>query len=184
MREFRTEAIEDVGPGQYKFPTKVLTIGGDLDGLARVTRMAEAYYNQIVTSDQGKETATKTLPVTVIEGVTHMQFASGQIPKNVLKKDLIPEVSYDEAHKAIASDVAAFMRGLYDDNWTDLETRVEETAKLVEPIVDALLLKATIEFKPRVTARRWTSTEAWNSAHARPSPGAKPMPLGQQQRSS
>ena len=148
VREFRTEAIEDVGPGQYKFPTKVLTIGGDLDGLARVTRMAEAYYNQIVTSDQGKETATKTLPVTVIEGVTHMQFASGQIPKNVLKKDLIPEVSYDEAHKAIASDVAAFMRGLYDDNWTDLETRVEETAKLVEPIVDALLLEGYHQFKP------------------------------------
>lgn len=148
VREFRTEAVEDVGPGQYKFPTKVLTIGGELDGLARVTRMAEAFYNQIVTSDQGKETAVKTLPVTVVEGVTHMQFASGEIPRNVLHKDLIPEVSYDEAHQAIAKDVAAFMFGLYDDNWADLQTRVEETGKLVEPIVDALLLEGYHQFKP------------------------------------
>ena len=110
--------------------------------------MAEAFYNQIVTSDQGKETAMKTLPVTVVEGVTHMQFASGEIPRNVLHKDLIPEVSYDEAHQAIAKDVAAFMFGLYDDNWADLQTRVEETGKLVEPIVDALLLEGYHQPKP------------------------------------
>jgi hypothetical protein len=148
VREFRTDAVEDVGPGQYEFPTKVMTIGGELDGLARVTRMAEAYYNQIATSDLGKEAATKTLPVTVVEGVTHMQFASGEIPQNVLHKDLVPEVSYDAAHRAIASDVAAFVRGLYDDNWADLESRVEETGKLVEPIVDALLLEGYHQFKP------------------------------------
>jgi len=148
VREFRTEAVEDVGPGQYKFPTKVLTIGGELDGLARVTRMAEAFYNQIVTSDLGKDTAVKTLPVTVVEGVTHMQFASGEIPRNVFKKDLIPEVSYDEAHQAIAGDVAAFVRGLYDDNWADLQTRVEETGKLMDPIVMSLLMEGYHEFKP------------------------------------
>ena len=147
VREFRTEAIPDVGPGQYKFPTKVLTIGGELDGLARVTRMAEAFYTQITTSTNPDD-AIKNLPVTVVEGVTHMQFASGEIPSNVMKKDLIPEVSYDEAHSKIASDMAAFIAGVYDDNWDILNSRVDATKNFIAPIVDALLLEGYHQFKP------------------------------------
>lgn len=147
VREFRTEAIPEKGPGQYEFPTAVLTIGGELDGLSRVTRMAEAFYTQI-TANSNPDAAKKNLPVTVIEGVSHMQFASGQIPSNVMKKDLIPEVSYEEAHSKIASDMVAFISGIYDAEWDALSKRVEETKSFVAPIVDALLLEGYHQFKP------------------------------------
>lgn len=147
VREFRTEAVADKGPGQYEFPTSVLTIGGELDGLSRVTRIAEAFHTQI-TMNTNPDGAKKRLPVTVVEGVTHMQFASGEIPSNVMKKDLIPEVSYDEAHSLIASDMMSFISGIYDDNWDTLLQRVEETNTFVSPIVDTLLLEGYHQFKP------------------------------------
>ena len=83
VRDFKTEAVPEVGPGQYSFPTcPVLTIGGEMDGLCRITRVAEAYHTQIDMSTDAVS-ARQTLPVTVIEGMSHMQFSSGDIPKFV-----------------------------------------------------------------------------------------------------
>jgi hypothetical protein len=80
VRSFRGKSEPDIGPGQYSFPNcPVLSIGAELDGLARISRFAEAYYNQISQNTNIVE-AKKTLPVTMIEGMTHMQFASGPIP--------------------------------------------------------------------------------------------------------
>ena len=114
VREFRSKADFSVGPGQYSFPNcPVLSIGAELDGLARLPRFAEAFYNQISQSAD-PAVAKKSLPVTMIPGMTHMQFASGAIPRNVEDRDMIPEISYSDAHAAVAADVTAFVTGILD----------------------------------------------------------------------
>jgi hypothetical protein len=50
----------------YTVPT--LTIGGELDGLSRVTRIAEAFYQQVTVQQHGAQ-----FPVVVLPGVSHFQ---------------------------------------------------------------------------------------------------------------
>jgi hypothetical protein len=148
VREFRSEANFAVGPGQYSFPNcPVLTIGGELDGLARLPRMAEAMYNQ-VNQNVDPDGARKTLPVTMIAGMTHMQFASGDIPNNVMNRDLLPEITYDQAHTAVAADVASFSLGIFHNDWATLLSRQEQSAEMLSPMIQALQMEGYHQFKP------------------------------------
>lgn len=83
---------------EYKFHYSVptLTIGGELDGLARVTRFAEAFYTQITVASDPNLASLK-FPVTVVRGLSHMQFASGDPPKLVFERDLLPEVFFENS---------------------------------------------------------------------------------------
>lgn len=150
VREFRTESVPDVGPGQYTFPNcPVLSIGAELDGLARISRFAEAYHNQI-TLNNDINNAKKTLPITMITGMTHMQFASdsGGIPKEVMNKDLLPEISENDAHNAVAADVASFVNGLLNNNWDTLNSRGDQSSQLLKPLIDMMELEGYHQFKP------------------------------------
>jgi len=148
-RSFKTDAVPEVGPGQYLFDTcPVLTIGAELDGLCRISRIAEARYTQIdLSTDVDK--ASHYFPVTAIAGMTHMQFASGEIPSTVEDRDLIPEISYDEAHTAVANDFAFFAKAqLGSSSFSKLDSRLGESMTLFQPIIDALNLEGYHEFKP------------------------------------
>ena len=59
---------------------KVLTIGAELDGLARITRLAESYYfDNLITTKDGSNTI-------IIPGMNHYQFCGeGNPPPNVIK---------------------------------------------------------------------------------------------------
>jgi len=74
----------------YSVPT--LTIGGELDGQCRVTRIAEAFYTQLLDETE-VSTSVSDFPVVVEIGVSHMQFASGDPPTAVKEHDLLPEVT-------------------------------------------------------------------------------------------
>lgn len=81
-RKYKTGKT-DAGRPQVKFPVPTLTIGGELDGLCRISRIVEALYTQI-TFDEDTEGMTDYMPVTVVEGMNHMQFASGDAPRYVV----------------------------------------------------------------------------------------------------
>ena len=140
------------GRPQVEFPTPTLTIGAELDGLCRLSRIAEALYSQ-VTFSADPEGAVKSLPVTVVEGMNHMLFASGEAPKFVADNDLHAEISEDEAHSRVASDVSQFFIALESGDkaeaaWRNLGNRVGESTKFVQPIVDALLMEGYFQFLP------------------------------------
>ncbi len=149
VRSFRGKSEPDIGPGQYSFPNcPVLSIGAELDGLARISRFAEAYYNQISQNTNIVE-AKKTLPVTMIEGMTHMQFASGPIPKEVMNRDLLPEISYDDAHINVASDMTEFITSVLDLNdWTTIDKRINESKEMLTPMIDMMKKEGYHQFKP------------------------------------
>merc|ERR1711871_524643 len=122
------------GKGPYPVPT--MAIDGTLDGLYRMTRQAEAFYHM-------KD--ADNFPVVTFEGVTHMQFASGNPPGNVAKNDLKPEVSYDDAHNMIAEVMVDFLRSQIGGAGVDqasgraaVAEKVKTTGTLMAPLISAL----------------------------------------------
>eukprot|EP00746_Dinoflagellata_sp_MGD_P049346 gnl/MRDRNA2_/MRDRNA2_222997_c0_seq1.p1 gnl/MRDRNA2_/MRDRNA2_222997_c0~~gnl/MRDRNA2_/MRDRNA2_222997_c0_seq1.p1 ORF type:complete len:547 (-),score=83.71 gnl/MRDRNA2_/MRDRNA2_222997_c0_seq1:14-1654(-) len=112
----------------YEVPT--VTIGAELDGQARISRIAENYY----------QTRGKTdFPVVILEGQSHMQFASGEPPSTVKKNDLQPEVDEVTAHKNIAAVAVDFMlaRVGFSDAGDVLKTKVKATSDLIAPLIKA-----------------------------------------------
>lgn len=139
----------------FSYPTPTLTIGAELDGLCRVTRIAEAYYTQLIDPyNTDVESNKKKFPVTIILGATHMQFASGTPPEFVYEHDLAPEISYDAAHVLIAQDISDYMSSLIidakdsEESASRLATRLDQTLTFVNPIIEALNLEGYHNFRP------------------------------------
>lgn len=88
------------GSNTVSFPLPVLTVGGELDGVVRITRIAEAYYTQAVLTN-----AQQKFPVVVIPGMNHAQFYNG----TALPTDLEADVSTDVALSSVAKVVRAFI---------------------------------------------------------------------------
>lgn len=139
----------------FSYPIPTLTIGAELDGLCRVTRIAEAYYTQLIDPYNTDFVLNqKNFPVTIILGATHMQFASGTPPEFVYEHDLAPEISYDTAHSLIAQDMADYMSSLIseakdsEESASRLETRLDQTETFIDPIIEALQLEGYHNFRP------------------------------------
>jgi hypothetical protein len=149
-RAFKTGKTSEGRP-QVEFPVPTLTIGGELDGLCRISRITEALYTQI-TFDENPDIAASTLPVTVIPGMNHMQFASGEIPPFVKGSDLQHEISEDEAQAIAVADAAAFMGSIVfpgeSSYSTALLARVEESTAFVQPLTDAFLMESYQQYLP------------------------------------
>ncbi len=128
-----------------------LTIGGELDGLCRLSRIVEALYSQVSFSSDPSAAALQ-LPVTAIKGINHMRFASGMPPTFVKDNDLQAELSEEDAHALIADDAALFMHSLVYPSEASfkqkLANRVQEVTAYLQPITDALLLESYRGFLP------------------------------------
>jgi hypothetical protein len=149
-RKFKTGSTEEGRP-QVQFPVPSLTVGGELDGLARLSRMVEALYTQITFSEDVAK-ATQYMPVTIIEGMNHMQFGSGEAPTFVKENDLQADVTEDVAHAAVVADVTAFLSALVYPTQLEysatISSRVEASTVFVQPLVDALLTESYEQFLP------------------------------------
>jgi len=106
QRKYLTLRTDGRHENKLTFPT--LSIGGELDGLARVTRFAEALYTQ----GQNSATPFSKFPVAVVKGASHNSFSSGAPSSFVKSNDLMPEVSEQDGHKAIAKHAVDFMNSL------------------------------------------------------------------------
>lgn len=121
------------------YPTPTLTVGGEKDGMTRITRLAEAAYVY--------RSAPAKFPVFAIKGASHMSFASGAPPRMVRLRDLRPEVNESVAHDAIARVTAGFIRQQAtgqapDDDDEDKRLR-QESSSLLAPMIDALLMEGS-----------------------------------------
>eukprot|EP00954_Amorphochlora_amoebiformis_P016759 1314656-Amorphochlora_amoeboformis.AAC.1 len=153
QRKFRTGISEQNGGPIYDFPVPTLTIGAELDGLCRLTRIAEALHTQITMDPAPFSQTARHFPVAVIPGMTHMQFASGEPPFFVKLNDLKPEISSEYAHSLVAAAVAPFMMATRGGRgseaaWADVELGVEMATSFVSHIVKSLEMEAYNNFLP------------------------------------
>mmetsp|Transcript_129350 Transcript_129350/g.322460 ORF Transcript_129350/g.322460 Transcript_129350/m.322460 type:complete len:579 (-) Transcript_129350:79-1815(-) len=128
---------------RWSYPVSTLTVGGELDGLARITRLAEAFYHS-----RGR---FGDFPVEVVPGMTHMQFASGEPPALVRLRDLKPEIPNEVAQVAVARLVSGYFQRLTIDggvgvaagSWQEASAATEQ---MLQPIIDAYDLEGSRDF--------------------------------------
>merc|ERR1740139_664384 len=120
----------------FGFPVPTLTVGADLNfGAARITRMAVARYRQ-------RALSVNDYPFVVIEGMNHMQFASG-----FEKEDLKPEVDTATAQQEVARlsvEFIANQMGQGENSYLLSETR--RTDEIFAPINTAFELECDAHF--------------------------------------
>ena len=130
------------------FPVSTLTVGGELDGLSRVTRIMEAYYHQIVLAKNASQ-ASIDWPVVVVAGMNHFDAASSSPPLLVKERDLKSEISVQVAHEIIARLTTTFMeiRLGNDTGRSTLLDAVKETDVIVNPLIRAYEIEGSYHFK-------------------------------------
>lgn len=128
---------------KFSYPVPTLTMGGSLDGLARVTRtVAESYYQQIELAGQAKD-----FPVVVIEGMNHWQWSSGTPAALVAARDLKAEISEVEAHTTAAKLMNDFInQRLGISEGALVSGAVQATQSFVAPIIEAYNLEGSRHF--------------------------------------
>lgn len=145
LGSFLPKALREItnpeGKTKINFPSKVLTIANELDGLCRIMRMAEAYYHSvenIVIEAKGR------YPVVVVKGASHMQFASGDVPSFVQQNDLKPEITEKNAQNQIALAMKSFIENAMDF----LDGKMKESDIFFKPLIDALKMEGSYHLKP------------------------------------
>lgn len=103
-REHRS--IQADGTTWFDYPVPTLTIGGTKDGMMRISRIAEAFWHSAENINQDQQ---DLFPVVALDGVSHMQFMSGEPPKAVKKRDLKPDISEENAHQQVAATIVDFI---------------------------------------------------------------------------
>lgn len=100
-------SINKEGYSEFDYATPTMAINGTKDGLLRISRTAESYWHTNVNVSPAQYTG---FPTIAFEGISHAQFLneSANIPKNVSNHDLVPDVTYAEAHEMSANAMAHF----------------------------------------------------------------------------
>ena len=140
------------------FPVPTMTIGGELDGLSRVTRIMEEYYFRIHLAPD-PDVALAKFPVMLVRGLSHLQFASGKPPDLVRARDLKPEISQDDAHEIVAGYINDFIRVQLGDK-TGLMPLVDSlhyTGVFFAPLIAAFEMEGYYRFKPPCNSNPVTS---------------------------
>eukprot|EP00457_Paulinella_chromatophora_P005137 gb/GEZN01005151.1/.p1 GENE.gb/GEZN01005151.1/~~gb/GEZN01005151.1/.p1 ORF type:complete len:569 (+),score=83.65 gb/GEZN01005151.1/:50-1756(+) len=110
---------------RLSFPVRTLTIGGELDGVVRVSRIAEAFYTQVALSSS----SPSNHPVVVVLGLNHGIFLSdpaspgNALPPSVATQDLQPEISPKQAQAILSELIAQFVAGGSPDSAGGVSTR-------------------------------------------------------------
>mmetsp|Transcript_5600 Transcript_5600/g.9632 ORF Transcript_5600/g.9632 Transcript_5600/m.9632 type:complete len:148 (+) Transcript_5600:354-797(+) len=88
--------IKDDGSTQLHFSKPISVIGGNLDGLMRITRIAESYYHGVKNVNAAQKGLVK---LDVLPGLNHALVASDaqqskeSLPQYILKNDLATDLS-------------------------------------------------------------------------------------------
>jgi hypothetical protein len=136
----------------FRFPT--LSIVGELDGLARVNRFAEAAWWQ---QERGISPALRrAFPVLYVPGMNHGQWASfpGPPPSEVAAYDLAPEVPDAQARSAGAALLAAYLSVTLSGSnappaaGAALDAAQASASAFFAPLIAASLYEASYNFIP------------------------------------
>ena len=145
-REYRNKITHLIQ--NYTIPT--LTLMGELD--SRIARISEQFYIQLVkgkTNINQPFVDNQTLsnyPIILINGMNHMDWATGQIPPEVLEQDLMSEINTSYAQNIASDYMSCWMSLQLDNGRCDFDTiynGVYDSQTLVNPFIDAFILEGS-----------------------------------------
>lgn len=142
---------------QYSFPP-VFTIGAELDGLARITRLAESFYydyfdptlNEIRPRLENKNNQSHTV---MVPGMNHFQFVGfGKPTSTIVRNDIKPEIETNEAQNTTTSLIAAYMNYVLNKATSEdmqlLDRYQKSSLSLLSPLISSFDLEGFYELKP------------------------------------
>ncbi|XP_038059607.1 uncharacterized protein LOC119730686 [Patiria miniata] len=134
------------------YPVPVMHLSGDLDGLTRITRLADVY-SEMDALEATNPGSQFRYPVVLLEGVNHGQFASGDMPPNVVANDIPSNLTFTEAHDLIGQASADFIMLTFaalPDQKDRIEKGLEGTGELLVPLMKAKSMEQDGEMSPWV----------------------------------
>ncbi|UJR31384.1 hypothetical protein I4U23_018878 [Adineta vaga] len=122
------------------YPVSTLILSGELDGLARVTRIIESFHFFSIYPHF-------TL---IIPGMNHMNTASGKPSSHIIKNDIESEINETIAHQELSIRIADYINmRLNNQTITSmLAYHLEQTKNFSQPYLDALNLEGFYHFLP------------------------------------
>ena len=127
-----TRAIQEDGTTLFDYSTPTLTIGGTKDGLMRITRVAESYWHQVTNINASQ---MNMFPVSVLEGVSHYQFAGGAVPSFVASNDLRSDIADADARDLVGETMAKYIDQVLTGQ---VQAASTETAQYVAPFLEGM----------------------------------------------
>lgn len=109
------------GSNEVNYSLPVLTVAGELDGIVRITRIAEAFHTQINLSKR------KSDAFAIVPGLNHGLFFNQSSTQ--LERDLVAETTFDVAIATIADNIATFV-AQSSTSYTN-----QEASQFFEPII-------------------------------------------------
>ena len=122
------------------YPVPTLTLSGELDGLARVTRIIESFYFY----------STYPYFTLIIPGMNHMDTASGKPPPLIILNDIQSEINETIAHQQLALRACDYINMLLTNQTTTplLEYNLNQTKFFSQPFLEASKLEGSYHFSP------------------------------------
>lgn len=152
-RALRPGVNASLSTPSFRFPT--LSIVGELDGLARVNRFAEASWWQQERGGSGgiAPALRRAFPVLYVPGMNHGQWASfsGPPPSEVAAYDLAPEVPGAAARAAGARLLAAYLSATLSGSaaaGAALDAAQASASAFFAPLVAASRYEASYNYVP------------------------------------
>ena len=100
-------SIQQDGSTLFNYHAPTLTIGGTKDGFTRMSRVAESFWHQVKNINNSQK---NLFPIVELDGVSHAQFASTNIPSAVKDGDLKPDVSLELAHSLTGHAISTYLK--------------------------------------------------------------------------
>ena len=126
-----------------------LTIGGSLDGITRITRIAESFYKEIL-DQKDQKNALLHNPIVIINGMNHHQFSNGDTLTSIFKSDLKAEIDLVKAHHQVAKKINQFINyrlNPSNENKKNIKLSVQKSKKILDPLIESLILEGNYYLK-------------------------------------
>ena len=142
-----TRHITNEGKTSFDYDIPTLTLNGELDGLMRITRSAEAYWHantNIVKSQADK------FPVVALEGLSHSSFMDfSMLPSTVKSSDIQPEVDEKTGHNMTSNLIASFIASIEGEQnaWTNSKNSIAYTKDFMNPLLEAMVIEGSYNLK-------------------------------------
>ncbi|XP_033752396.1 uncharacterized protein LOC117336125 [Pecten maximus] len=141
------------------FPVPVLTISGDLDGVNRITQIADMLIDNINDDD---DSLLRMSPIIVLEGVNHGSIITGELPANFKMADVDSDLPVDRAIDTISHITKTFLVRTVDNDNASMLSLLRESRKtliLLQPIMDIkrMTLDSTLKSTWVTYAQIWLS---------------------------
>ncbi|XP_041367374.1 uncharacterized protein LOC121381987 [Gigantopelta aegis] len=147
------------------FPLPVLILSGDLDGISRITRVADNYQDLRQDAVFDPDIIVQS-PLIILDGYNHGVFSSGELPGAMQQLDIDSEQYIDDGHTIITNFTMMFIANTLQLPESPLEKirttfreEIRKAGKLMKVILEVKALTHNDKFESYFvrTTQKWLS---------------------------